>query len=132
MRDLELSDGDLYKAELDETNLANAHLPRAMLDRLKARNLDLRSADLSGSRARGVSWWRSDLRGTCLRDLRLDCVDLDMCLMAGADLAGASGTIDRDSRIDVDEPSNPVVLEGDALLAWFRRSGATLTWCDRH
>jgi uncharacterized protein YjbI with pentapeptide repeats len=130
MRDVDLSDADLYKAEIDKTALTNACLLRAVLEGMEAGEVDLRSADLSGSRARGFSCWRSDLRGTLLRDLRLDCTAFEDCMMAGVDLAGASGSIDRGSRIDVGEPDRPEVLEGEALLAWFRRSGATLTWCN--
>jgi uncharacterized protein YjbI with pentapeptide repeats len=130
MRDVDLSDADLYKAEFEETILTNAYLRRALLDGMEAREVDLRNADLSGSRACGLSCWRSDLRCALLHDLRLDCTAVKDCMMAGTDVAGASGSLGRGSRIDVGEPDRPEVLEGDALLAWFPRSGATLTWCD--
>jgi uncharacterized protein YjbI with pentapeptide repeats len=129
--DVDLSDADLYKSEFEETILTNAYLLRALLDGMEMREVDLRSADLSGSRARGFSCWRSDLRCALLHDLRLDCTVVKDCMMVGADVAGASGSLAPGSRIDVGEPDRPEVLVGDALLAWFRRAGATLTWCDQ-
>jgi hypothetical protein len=89
MRDVDLSDADLYRVEVDETVLS-----------------------------------------TLLRELRLDCTSFEDCMMAGVDLAGASGSIGRSSRINVGDTERAHVLHGDALLAWRQRSGARLTWCD--
>jgi uncharacterized protein YjbI with pentapeptide repeats len=126
----ELSEAVLYKAEVHRTSFIHVRLRHAILDGMEASHVDLRGADLTGSSAHGFSCWQSDVRGACLRELRLRCTWFDDCLMAEVDLVGSSGTIHRHSRLDLGDPERQEVLEGEALLAWLRRAGADVTWCD--
>ncbi len=131
MRDVDLSGADMVKAEFDATLLTGARLQNAWLDGMEATDVDLSRSDLSGSAANGLACWDSDLRGAVLRRLQLDCTTFGDCRMAGVDLSGASGSVDRRSRITVGDPARGEVLEGDELLAWMRERGAMVAWCAR-
>jgi len=131
MLNVDLRNADLVKAEFTATALRGASLQRAQLDGLEAREVDLREADLTGAKGLRLGCWRSDLRWATLQDLRLDCTILKDCRMSGADLSGSCGTIARQSRIHVGPEESPELLEGDAMLEWMRRAGATtVQWCE--
>ncbi len=130
MSNVDLTNATLYKAEVDETVLTHACLRHVQLDRMDATEVDLTGTELSRSTARGFDCRRSDLRGARLRDLRLDCTAFVDCRVAGADLFGWSGTLERCSRIDAGDRSGSLMLEGDTLLAWLAEQGGAVTWSD--
>src|SRR6266700_1285946 len=90
---------------------------------LEATGLDLSQLDLSGLRLRGVTFVRCDLRDASLQNVRLDATKLDRCLVAGASLIGAYGTVIR-APIDVGSPEEPQPLAADDALRWLRAAGA--------
>ena len=130
MRDVDLSLADLHKARVESTVLAGAFLVHALLNGMDAHDVDFRGTDFSWSTARALHCDGCDLRNAVLRDMRLDYTTFRDCRMKGADLTGSSGTLARGSRIDVGDDGASEVLEGEALLAWFRDAGTTVTWSD--
>ena len=90
-----LSNADLFGADLRGANLSNADLRGANLSNANLSNADLRcanlsNADLFGANLRGANLFGADLRGANLRNADLRDADLRCANLSNADLRGAN------------------------------------------
>ena len=84
LRCANLSNADLFGANLRGANLSNANLRNANL-----RDADLRGADLSNANLSNADLRDADLRGANLSNANLSGADLSGVNLRGADLSGA-------------------------------------------
>ena len=85
LRCANLSNADLFGANLRCANLSNANLRNANL-----RDADLRGADLSCANLSNANLFGANLRGANLRDADLRGADLSCANLRGADLSGVN------------------------------------------
>jgi uncharacterized protein YjbI with pentapeptide repeats len=124
LRDAVLAKAFAYSCDFREADLAESNLIKFSCTKCDFRQARLRAAQML--RFQGTS---CDFRGADLRDVGFLDTSFGESLMAGANLAGASGTITGgDHAINVGTEGEARLLRGDELLDWFRAAGAVVEW----
>jgi hypothetical protein len=124
----DLTSATFAKAEAFDSDFREAILQGANCLRWDNVSTDFRQADLAGANLRRFSCYDCDLRDAILCDASFDRTILRRCLLGGARLIGASGTLLRDP-INVGTRKEPRLLDGDQALGWLRAAGATdISW----
>ena len=124
----DLTAASFAKSEADDCHLRKAVLHEVTFLRWEPSRADFREADLAGADLRRFTCVDCDMRDAILSDAHFDRTCLDRCLLAGASLIGASGTL-LPYPINVGSPEAPHLLVGDDALHWLRAAGATdVSW----
>ena len=114
----------VYACDFREADLAESNLIKLSCAECDFRQAQLRAGQMI--RFRGSS---CDFRGADLREAKFLETTFTSSLMAGANLAGASGTLlRRDHAINVGTDQEARLLRDDELLEWFRAAGADVEW----
>ena len=90
LRRANLSNADLFGANLRCANLSNADLFGANLRGANLSNANLRNANLRDADLRGADLSNANLRNANLRDADLRCANLSNANLSGADLSGVN------------------------------------------
>jgi uncharacterized protein YjbI with pentapeptide repeats len=128
----------LYKAQAIRCDFREAQLADAYFRRLDALHCDFRGANLRGAHLRDFGWIDCDLRDTDMSRAWLDSTDFGGCLLGGANLTGATGTVVRldgefGGPVNVGTREEPETLQGDEFLDWLRAAGArNVSWFVPH
>jgi len=127
-RGTDLSAANMGRTETLRSTFVGARFSGASLLRLDATDTDFHDADLTETVLTKTHLRESDLRGVSLRNARFSRTSFVEVLLAGADLTGATGTINGGVEINVGTPEHPVMLAGHGAMEWLRDAGADLTW----
>jgi hypothetical protein len=127
-RRADLTAAYIPKSRSDGSTFAHASLAGADLLRLRASETDFRHADLSRATLTRMAAVRCDLREASLQGAQFNGTTIKESLLAGADLTGATGTVNGNLSINVGAPDSPLMLTAYAAMEWMRDAGAELTW----
>jgi uncharacterized protein YjbI with pentapeptide repeats len=109
-------------ANFSGLNASTASFVEAELAGLEAINANFTSADFRGANLRGAAFWECIMVSVDLRDTLLERTKFYNSRLAGAQVAGASGTASGPCQV-----ADGVVLDGQDLEQWFRDHEANVT-----
>jgi uncharacterized protein YjbI with pentapeptide repeats len=125
----DLRGASFVKALVYECNFRDANMAESNLIKGGANDCDFRHANLRDAQMLGFSGIGCDFREADLNGVTFDGTTFDRSLVAGMNLTGASGTLQRpDHIINVGTPEEPRLLRDEEVLEWFRAVGARVEW----
>ena len=128
-RGADISGATFVKALTYGCDFREANMTKCNLIKWGAEDCDFRHTNLKGSQMLVLSGLNCDFREADLSDVTFSSTTFDRSLVAGMNLIGASGTLQRpDHVINVGTSEEPHLLRGDDVLEWFRAAGAQVEW----
>jgi uncharacterized protein YjbI with pentapeptide repeats len=114
----------VYECDFRDSNMAECNLIKWGVD-----NCDFRHATLRGAQMLGFGGHDCDFRDADLGDVTFSSTTFRGSLVAGMNLTGVSGTLQRPQHvINVGTPEEPHLLRDEEVLEWFRSVGARVEW----
>lgn len=120
----DLMGADLTGVVGHAATFSGARLVGADLNAAEFWDADFSRADLTGANLGDGSFARADLRGASLRKATADKAILREASMDSVEVAGMTGSVIGPIKVTLD--GEPVLIDDDDLVAWFRDRGATV------